>query len=133
MKKSIIAVLAAGVWISVSEFVRNELVFKFLWIEHFRAMGLDFPSAMINNMIWGIWSILLAIVIVFLASRLRFVETIAVTWVTCFVFMWMVIGNLGVLPWKLLIAAVPLSILEVVLATVIAYLVTGNPIKARVS
>ncbi len=116
MRKRIIAVMVSGFWISLSEFVRNELLFKSYWLEKYRDLGLIFPSATINNMIWGIWSFLMAILIVYLVGKLRLADTIIVTWLMAFVMMWLVIGNLNVLPLRLLIPAVPLSILEVTLA-----------------
>ncbi len=51
--KSFGAVLGAAVWISISEFVRNEFLVKSYWIEHYSAMGQVFPSAPVNGALWG--------------------------------------------------------------------------------
>ena len=120
MKKTFLAVLLSGTWISLSEFIRNELIFKHYWIEHFKSLGLNFPSETINNAMWGLWSFILAGLIVFLVTRLKKVETITVTWIFSFLCMWIVMGNLNVLPFKLLVFAVPLSLLEVFIAELIA-------------
>ena len=108
-KRNLLAFLASGVWISISEFTRNELVFKAFWIEKFNSMGLVFPSEPINNALWGLWSFMLSGLIVFLSSKLRLLETIIVTWLMAFTMMWVVIGNLNVLPSGLLLFAMPWS------------------------
>lgn len=59
MNKNILAFLAAGIWISLSEFNRNELLFKTYWLQKYASLGLQFPSGPINNALWGIWSFLL--------------------------------------------------------------------------
>jgi hypothetical protein len=119
MKKNIFAFLAAGAWISISEFTRNELLFKSYWIEKYNSMGLVFPSDPLNNAMWGVWSFLLAGMILFLLKKIRFRETLAVVWIMAFVMMWIVTGNMNVLPFKLLIFAVPWSVLEVGIAAYI--------------
>ncbi len=120
MKSKFLAVLFSGMWISISEFFRNEILFKQLWLEKYQSLNVVFPSEPINGAIWGVWSFLMAGVILFLVQRLKFIETVFVSWIMSFVMMWFVIGNLNVLPLKLLIFAVPLSLLEVVFAAVIS-------------
>jgi hypothetical protein len=115
-KKQIPAFLASGIWISASEFVRNELLFKSYWLDKYSSLGLQFPSAPLNNAMWGVWSFMLSFSIVFLLQKLRMTETILIAWLLAFVMMWIVIGNLDVLPFGLLLFAVPLSILEVGIA-----------------
>jgi hypothetical protein len=51
MRKQIMAILASGLWISFSEFVRKELLFKSMWIEKYASLGLKFPSSTVNNAI----------------------------------------------------------------------------------
>ena len=113
--------LATGAWIGASEFLRNELLFKGLWIAKYDSLGLVFPSAMVNNAIWGLWSLLFAALILFLSRRLKFLETVLVAWVSAFVLMWLTIFNLNVLPLALLIPAVPLSLIEVLVASLICH------------
>lgn len=120
MRRSIIF-LGTGAWISASEFLRNELLFKGLWIDKYTSLGLSFPSSMVNNAIWGLWSFLLAALILFLSRRLKFLETVLVAWVAAFVLMWLTIFNLNVLPLALLIPAVPLSLIEVLVASLICH------------
>jgi hypothetical protein len=119
MKKFALAVMTAGIWISVSEFLRNELLFKSYWLEKYAQLGLEFPSAAINNALWGLWSFVLAGIAAYLSNKLKFIEIVAVTWVLGFLLMWIVIGNLNVLPVGLLVVAVPWSIIELVVAILI--------------
>lgn len=119
MKRKIVALLLSGFWISASEFIRNELLFKGYWIKKYQSLGLEFPSTPLNNALWGVWSFLLAGLILYLSSRLRLIENVVVSWLFAFVLMWIVAGNLTVLPLALLIFAVPLSLLEVLVAALI--------------
>lgn len=127
MKQYVLAVFAAGVWINVSEFLRNEMLFKQQWVDKYNDLGLSFPSAPVNGMMWGIWGFLFAACIVFLMRKLTAVETFAVGWTLAFVLMWIVIWNLSVLPPGLLPVAVPWSLVEVAGAVLIAKKVSGMP------
>jgi hypothetical protein len=117
--KPVLGVLCAAIWISVSEFVRNSLLLKSLWVAHYQGLGLTFPSDPVNGAIWGLWSLIFAAVTYALAQRFSLLHTAALSWVVGFLMMWVVIGNLGVLPLGILPYAVPLSLLEAFVATVI--------------
>ena len=112
MKKTILPILLATIWISISEFVRNEFILKSFWTDHYKHLGLVFPSEPINGAVWGIWSLLFAIAIFIIAKKFTLLETALLSWLAGFVLMWFVIGNMNVLPFGILYAAVPLSILE---------------------
>ena len=124
-----IAILLATFWIGLSEFVRNQLLFINTWKDHFNSLGLTFPSEPINGIIWMIWSFVFAVIIFFLSKKLSFVELVIISWIYGFVMMWLVIGNLLVLPSKILVFAVPLSVVEVVVANFIIYKLTGKKIS----
>ena len=119
MKKPTISIIIATLWISLSEFFRNQLVFGYLWVAHYQSLDLVFPSAPINGALWGLWSLLFAVELYILAKKFSLVETALVGWFSAFVMMWVTIGNLGVLPFALLWYAVPLSLLEAFVATFI--------------
>lgn len=119
IKKTILPVLIATIWISISEFVRNEFLLKSYWTDHYESMGLNFPSEPINGTIWGIWSLCFAISIYIFAKKFTLMQTTFIAWFVGFVFMWLVIGNLNVLPFGILPFAIPLSILEAFLASLI--------------
>lgn len=119
LKKTILPVFLATVWISISEFVRNEFLIKTYWTEHYRKLGMVFPSEPINGALWGLWSLLFAVAIFIIAKKFSMIQTALLSWFVGFVLMWVVIGNMGVLPDGILYIAVPLSLLESFLATVI--------------
>lgn len=113
IKKSILPVLLATVWISISEFVRNEFILKSYWTNHYENLGLIFPSEPINGAVWGIWSLCFAIGMYVISLKFSLVQTILLSWFLGFVLMWLVTGNMNVLPFGILPFAIPLSILEV--------------------
>ncbi len=119
LKKTILPILLATIWISISEFVRNEVLVKEYWINHYNNLGLIFPSEPINGMVWGIWSFLFAIAIYILSKKFSLLQTTFLSWFVGFVLMWFVAGNMGVLPFGILYIAIPLSLLEAFLATLI--------------
>ncbi|WP_288373440.1 hypothetical protein [uncultured Algoriphagus sp.] len=116
-KKYFLPILLSGIWISISEFARNEFLLKSQWTEHYQSMGLEFPSEPINGAVWGIWSFVFAACIFVISRRFSLWETTFLSWVTGFVLMWLVTGNMDVLPFGILYAAIPLSLLECFLAT----------------
>ena len=122
--KTIGAVAAAGVLITLSEFVRNELLFKYFWVDHYAVLGMTFPSDPVNGVVWMLWSFVFACVVFAISRKFPFTQTFLLAWVTGFVMMWLVIGNMNVLPFGLLWYAVPLSLLEAGLAVWIVVKIT---------
>ena len=114
--RPILAVILAGLWVSASEFFRNEILLKSHWLRHYDALGVDYPSAPINGMVWVLWSFLFALAVYWLSRKFTLVETALFSWFVGFVWMWLVIGNLGVLPFSILPLAIPLSLLEAFVA-----------------
>ena len=119
MQRKILSVISATVWISISEFVRNTFLLHDYWIEHYKKIGIAFPEQSINGAIWSLWSLAFAIAIYFIAEKFSLIKTFLLSWFVGFVFMWLVIGNLGVLPFGILPIAVPLSLLESFIASLI--------------
>lgn len=107
------------IWISISEFIRNSVLLRNYWIEHFDQLGIVFPENPINGAIWGVWSLSLAIGIFVIHKKSSLLHTILISWFLGFISMWLVIGNLGVLPYKILFIAIPLSLIEVSVAALI--------------
>lgn len=128
IKYTVLPVVLATIWISVSEFVRNEFLLKHYWTSHYNSLGLVFPSEPINGAVWGVWSLLFAIFIFFISKKFNLWQTTLLSWFAGFVLMWFVIGNMNVLPFGILYYAVPLSLLE---AFVAAYIVQKMSIKKR--
>ena len=110
--KNLMAILLVTAWIATSEFFRNELLLKSLWVSHFQKMGLVFPSAPLNGMVWVAWSFMLAGAIYNISKKFSLPGATLLCWFVAFPMMWIVLGNLGVLPHNLMLYATPLSLLE---------------------
>lgn len=119
IKRTILPILLATLWISVSEFIRNEFLVKTYWTDHYNSLGIVFPSEPVNGAVWGIWSLFFAVAIFILSKKFTLLQTTLLSWFVGFVLMWVVIGNLGVLPYAILYYAIPLSLLESFLASYI--------------
>ena len=124
IRNTVLPIILATIWISISEFVRNELLLKSYWTEHYQNMGLVFPSEPINGAVWGLWSFLFAITIYLIAKKFSLLQTTFLSWFVAFVLMWVVTGNMGVLPYEILYFAIPLSLLEAFLASFIIHKMT---------
>jgi hypothetical protein len=121
MKKTVLPILLATIWISVSEFGRNEFLLKGYWLEHYESLGLIFPSEPVNGAVWGIWSLAFAIGVFIISRKFSLWQTTFISWWVGFVLMWLVTGNMMVLPMKILPFALPLSFLEAFLASWIVF------------
>ncbi len=126
MKKTVLPIVLATIWISISEFVRNTFIVHNFWLEHYQKLGLVFPEQPINGAVWGIWSLCFAVAIFIFSKKYTLIQTAFLSWFVGFIFMWLVIGNLGVLPFGILPLAIPLSLLEAFLATYIIFKLSGK-------
>lgn len=120
MKRLLLAVLAVFVWISGTLFLRNEILLKEYWINHYREKGLIFPSEPLNGIVWVIWSLLFAVAIIVFSKKFSITNTALISWFTGFVLVEIVVGNLGVLPFGILVYAIPMSLVEVFVAAFLA-------------
>jgi hypothetical protein len=130
--KNALAIVLATIWISISEFVRNEYLVKSFWTKHYQGLGLTFPSASINGAIWGAWSLLFAVIIFIISRKFSLLYTTIISWLSGFMMMWVVIGNLGVLPFGMLGYAIPLSVIEALIASLIIKKTQVNQDKSTV-
>lgn len=118
-KKIVFPIFLAAVWISLSEFFRNEFLLNDYWVNHYKNLGLEFPASPINGAIWGFWSLCFAVFIYIVSRKFNLIQTTFIAWFAGFVLMWIVTGNMGVLPFGILVYAVPLSFWETFLAAFI--------------
>jgi hypothetical protein len=121
MHKNILPILIATIWISISEFIRNTFLLHNYWTEHYKNLGMTFPEQPVNGGVWGIWSLCFAIVIFIFSKKFTLIETTLLSWFVGFALMWLVIGNMSVLPFGILYYAIPLSLLEAFLASFIIF------------
>lgn len=116
MKKTHVSIILATLWIGFSEFFRNEFLFKSIWNNHYKQLGLEFATLPINGMVWLVWSFILAVILHEILQKFSIVKTVFLTWIMAFLMMWLAMYNLQVLPLKLLLFAIPLSLLEISIA-----------------
>lgn len=109
----VVPILLSTIWVSLMEFGRNELLLKSNWVDHYASMGLVFPSEPLNGAVWGIWALVFSVVLYLISRRFSLLETFAIGWLSGFVLMWLVTGNMGVLPYSILGIAIPASMIEV--------------------
>jgi hypothetical protein len=121
VKKTFLPIAAAGIWVTASEFARNEFLLKNNWAAHYASLGLRFETLPVNGVLWMVWSFALALVIFALSKKFSFKETIGLAWLAAFPMMWIALFNLQVLPLTLAAAAtaIPLSLIEVAVAALI--------------
>ena len=116
----LLAIASVTIWIIAWEMLRNELLFKSIWVDHFSALGLTFETLPINGILWTAWSFILAYVIYELVQVFEFKKAVFISWLLAFPAMWLVVYNLQTLPLKILWFAIPLSIIEVYVASLLA-------------
>jgi hypothetical protein len=117
--RNIAAILLTGIWLNVSEFFRNEVLLKSYWVNHYQTLGMKFPSEPLNGMVWVVWGFLYASALFTISRKFSLIQTALLSWLVGFVLMWVVAWNLNVLPMSILVYAVPLSLLEVFVASYI--------------
>ncbi|MBN2464869.1 hypothetical protein JXD38_04515 [candidate division WOR-3 bacterium] len=110
--KTVLAVVVAGIWVGLCEFVRNQFLLVSQWQSHYQGMGLEFPAGPVNGMMWMLWSFLTAGTTFVISRRYNLWQTTVIAWVMGYVMMWVVIWNLAVLPMGTLPVAVPFSFVE---------------------
>lgn len=120
MKKITLAILLSGLWLNANEFLRNEIVFKNLWINKFDNLNLTFPSQALNGIMWIIWGFIFCASLTLLLEKFSCIKSSIITWLLGFVLMWIVCWNLNTLPTKILFFAVPWSLAEVYIAALIS-------------
>ena len=124
--RNIIAVILTGVWVNASEFIRNEILLKTYWVDHYQSLGMTFPSEPANGMIWITWGFLFALAIFLISRKFNLIQTALITWFMAFVLMWVVTFNLNVLPGAILTHAVPLSLLETFIGAYLCIKISPN-------
>ena len=112
ISRNIAAITLTGVWVNISEFLRNEIFLKSYWLDHYQSLGIIFPSEPSNGAIWGLWGFLFATAIFLVSRKFTLAQTTLICWLMGFVLMWIVAWNLRTLPIDILAFAIPLSLLE---------------------
>jgi ABC-type multidrug transport system fused ATPase/permease subunit len=124
--RSIMAIILMGIWVNASEFLRNQVLLKTYWVQHYQSLGMTFPAEPKNGLMWIAWGFLFAMAIYLISRKFNLIHTTLISWFVAFVLMWIVTWNLNVLPIAILIYAVPLSLLEAFIGSYICIKISYN-------
>jgi hypothetical protein len=119
MNRYLLAVFAAGVWMNLSEFIRNELLLKDRWVAGFKDIGLSFPSEPLNGAVWALWAFVFVAFLTQVSTKFDVISSTIISWSLGFVLLWVAVWNMGILPSGFLYWAVPWSFVEVYVAALI--------------
>lgn len=112
LKKIILPILFTGIWINFSETLRWIFLAESYWIEHYQQLGIVFPTGPVRGVIWMIWGFMFATTIFILSRKFTLLQTTIFSWSVVFVMLWVVLGNVNMLPAGMLWIVAPLSLLE---------------------
>jgi len=119
LKKTILPIFLAGVWINISETLRWEFLIKSYWIEHHKNLGIVLPQEPINMIIWMIWGFIFATTIFIFSRKFNLWQTTFLSWFLVLVLLWVVLWNLNLLPNGIVPIAAPLGLIEAFVAALI--------------
>ncbi len=125
-KQFVIATLLVNIWVQLSETIRY-LIFV---VPRLDANAHTVPEATgWVLLIWILWGTLLSGLVVFLFlmfvtvfgnSIQTILKSTTISWAFVFVLFWVGVSNMGFSEWKLLLTTLPLSWIEIFMATFIA-------------
>ena len=119
LKKAIWKILLVSIWINIFETLRWMLFAKPEIDMHFKAANLVLPNEPINNLLWLIWGIIIAVMIFIVSKKFKVLQTTFIVWITVYVMHWIALWNMAVLPINILWLAVPLTFINVLVGAVI--------------
>ena len=73
--RSIIAIMLTGIWVNASEFFRNEILLKKYWVDYYKSLGMTFPSAPLNGVVWIVWGFLFGLAIYLISRKFSLMQT----------------------------------------------------------
>jgi hypothetical protein len=118
-KKTIWQILLISLWINIFETFRWILFAKPDIDMHFKAINLVLPNEPLNNILWLIWGIIIAVMIFIISQKFKVLQTTFIVWVMVYVTPWIALWNFSVLPINILWLAVPLTFINVFVGALI--------------
>jgi hypothetical protein len=127
-KKAIWQILLVSLWINIFETLRWMLFAKPDIDMHFKAVNLVLPNEPINNILWLIWGIIIAVMIFIISKKFKVFQTTFIVWITVYVMHWIALWNMAVLPINILWLAVPLTFINIFVGALICakFISKGN-------
>lgn len=118
-KKTIWQILLVSIWINIFETIRWMLFARPYIDMHFKAANLILPNEPVNNILWLIWGIIIAVMIFIISKKFNVLETTFIVWITVYILHWIALWNMTVLPINILWLAVPLTFINVLVGALI--------------
>jgi hypothetical protein len=125
-RNAIWQILFVSLWINIFETLRWMLFAKPDIDMHFKAANLVLPNEPINNLLWLIWGIIIAVMIFIVSKKFKVLQTTFIVWITVYVMHWIALWNMAVLPINILWLAVPLTFINVLVGALISKYFQSN-------
>ena len=77
-------VLLVAIWINFSGTVRWMLFAKPRFDALYKGRGLEYPDTLVTNILWVLWGVLAAVVIVFLSRKFTMLHAFVLSWLAVF-------------------------------------------------
>lgn len=119
-KKAIWQILLVSLWINIFESLRWVIFAKPDIEMYFKAANHVLPNQPINNILWMVWGVIIAIMIFIISKRFKLLQTTFIVWITVYVMHWIALWNMAVLPIKILFLAIPLTFINVLVGVLIS-------------
>lgn len=119
-KKTVWQIFVVSLWINIFETLRWVLFAKPDIDMYFKAANLVLPNQPINNILWMVWSIIMAVMIFIISKKFKVLQTTFIVWIIVYVMHWIALWNMTVLPINILWLAVPLTFINVLIGTLIS-------------
>jgi hypothetical protein len=118
-KKTIWPILLISLWINIFETLRWILFAKPEIDMYFKAANLLLPNEPINNILWLIWGIIIAVMIFTISKKFKVLQTTIIVWIAVYVMHWIALWNFAVLPINVLLLAFPLTFINIFVGAII--------------
>ena len=124
--KTIWQIFLVSIWINIFETLRWMLFAKPEIDMHFKAANIVLPNEPINNFLWLIWGIIIAVMIFIVSKKFKVLQTTFIVWITVYVMNWIALWNMAVLPINILWLAVSLTFINVLVGALISKYFQSN-------
>ncbi len=119
-KKAIWQILLVSLWINIFESLRWVIFAKPDIEMYFKVANHVLPNQPINNILWMVWGVIIAIMIFIISKRFKLLQTTFIVWITVYVMHWIALWNMAVLPVNILWLAFPLTLINVFIGVLIS-------------
>jgi hypothetical protein len=126
IKHFVLTTLIVSIWINISEVFRYFIIVKPMMQEYLAMLPGAIPMNWIVFAIWGIWDTILTTLVVFIYwlvaqcfgnNLMSTIISATTSWALFFLLFWLGMVNMGLSPISVALIALPLSLLEMIVAS----------------